>query len=414
MIAGWVVSSSLLLFAPSLALPSFPGPVPIVGGTDAATCEWPSTVALRSGGTTYCSGTLIHPEVILTAAHCLHPDNGWGTPTDIAFGEEGATPELVAGVETCALHPQYDHYAELHSPQDAHDLAYCVLSEPVLDVVPTPPLMGCEVDQLDPGDEVRIVGFGANSIEPNGGGVDLGGVGTKRHIPQSLEQIDALDQLYLVGMTGSACSGDSGGSAYFQLDDGSWRVVAAAARIHPDAPVDPPYCTYGVIYTGIWNEMDWFESETGLDLTPCHDPDGTWNPGADCTDFPLEPQGAASWADGCAAQPVSGASVSCAPDPPGGTGDTGDTSDTSDTDPTGETGQDTTAGESTGDGSSGDPTGPPSSTGLPEGTDGGSTGTTPPAEDGDGSGCGCRSTAPGAPGGLALALLLLGWRRRPR
>jgi MYXO-CTERM domain-containing protein len=416
-ISGVVGSFALLLLAPASVASAPPGPQPIVGGTDALPCEWPSTVSLQAFGTTYCSGTLIHPQVVLTAAHCLHPDNGWGTPENIGFGELGEAPAFSVGVDGCDLHPEYDHYAELHSPEDAHDLAYCMLSDPVLDVAPTPPIMGCEVAELGAGDVVQIVGFGANSIEPlGGGGFDLSGGGTKRHIAQTLEMIDALDQLFLVGMGGSACSGDSGGSAYFQLDDGSWRALAAAARVHPDAPEDPPYCTYGVVYTGVWNEMAWFEAETGLDLTPCHDPDGTWNPGPACTGLPLDPQADASWADGCAAQPLSGASLVCAPDDPGETGDTGDTGDTS----TGEPGQDTTAGQadtgpasSGGEGSTGvDPT---ASTGLTDATGEASTGE-PALDDGTGGeGCGCRSsTAPAAPGGLGLALglLLLGWRRR--
>ena len=35
--------------------------------------------------------------------------------------------------------------------------------------------------------------------------------------------------------------------------------------------------------------MEWFEDQTGFDLTPCHDADGTWNPGPSCGGFPLTP-----------------------------------------------------------------------------------------------------------------------------
>ncbi|MCH9688362.1 MAG: trypsin-like serine protease [Deltaproteobacteria bacterium] len=421
MLLGVLASSLSLIFDPASVAASTPGPLPIVGGTDALQCEWPSTVALNSGTTTYCSGTLIHPSVVITAAHCLHPANGWGNPTTIVFGEQGAAPELAVGITGCELHPEYVHEARLHSPADAHDLAYCTLAQPVTTIAPTPVIMGCEVDQLVPGAEVDIVGFGANSIEPAGGGFEVNGVGVKRHIAQTLEQVDALDQLFLVGAGGSACSGDSGGSAFLQLDDGSWRTLATTARIHPDAPRDPPYCTYGVIYTGVWNEMDWFEAQTGFDLTPCHDPDGTWNPGADCTGFPLEPQAAATWADGCAAQSLSGAGQTCAPDM-GSTG--GGSSSGGDSDETGadSTGEDTGSppGSTGGLGSSGglgsgDSTSaaPATDTGLPGGTaDGSSTGAA--GQDDEGGGCGCRSDAGRGHAGFGLLLIPWLWVRRRR
>lgn len=300
-------------------------PLPVVGGTDAETCEFPSAVSIRKFGNTYCSGSLIHPQVVITAAHCLHPDNNWGTPTDVGFGEEGWEPAFSMEVERCELHPEYDHSAEAKTPENAHDLAFCVLSDPLLNVAPTPVLMGCEVEQLAPGVEVQVVGFGASvaDIDEEGHIVTKGG-GTKRHVTQSVEKVDALDQVYLLGMGGSSCYGDSGGPAYLQLDDGSWRVFAAVARGHRNTPEDQPLCTYGGVHTGVWNEVGWLEGESGFDVTPCHDADGTWNPGPDCGGFPLDPQGAADWSDGCGAQALSGPSITCAPDDPEGTGDTGD------------------------------------------------------------------------------------------
>jgi len=404
-----------VVWAGSLGAPSAP-PLPVVGGDEALECEWPTTVGLESLGTTYCTGTLIHPRVIMTAAHCLHPNGGWGVPESINFGEVAGVPTLSATIETCGIHYQYDADAELHSDEDAFDLAYCLLSEPVVGVRPTPMIMGCEVDQLVPGAELQIVGFGADNYDGNG----ASGAGLKRWKTQTLETIDAFDQVFLLGGDGSGCSGDSGGPAYFQLADGSWRVVAAAARNHPDASDKPPYCLYGTVYTGAWNQMTWYENETQLDLTPCHTVDGDIDRGPDCTDLPLDLQAPAQWADGCAAQPGAREPGECPPEPSDDSGDAG--SEGGDDSGTGvvststsggrDSGVDTTGGggaDGTAGGSSGGVVG--SSTGG-DGTAGGTGETAGEAVD-DGS-CSCRGGGGGPRVLWLMGLVLAGAaRRRP-
>jgi MYXO-CTERM domain-containing protein len=57
--------------------------------------------------------------------------------------------------------------------------------------------------------------------------------------------------------------------------------------------------------------MSWFEDTTGIDLTPCHDADGTWNPGPDCTGIPMAPGvGSGSWPS-CQPGELSGWAASC-------------------------------------------------------------------------------------------------------
>jgi MYXO-CTERM domain-containing protein len=58
--------------------------------------------------------------------------------------------------------------------------------------------------------------------------------------------------------------------------------------------------------------VEWIEGEVGIDITPCHDVDGTWNPGPDCRNFPKEPgTGIGDWQTGCAPGPVGGWSAIC-------------------------------------------------------------------------------------------------------
>jgi MYXO-CTERM domain-containing protein len=262
--------------------------------------------------------------------------------------------------------------------------------------------MGCEADQLVPGASVTLAGYGQDD-EPG-----MSGQGIKRWTVNAVEAVDeASNDLLILGVDdASVCYGDSGGPAYMQLDDGSWRVVGITSEPHPDVSGEPPVCGYGAVYDLVHLQMEWFEQQTGYDLTPCFDTDGTWVPDEDCGSFPtsLTTPGL-SWGTACATDQLSDLSATCG-DPFGFVGtSTGAAESTS----TGD-GDSTTGGGSEPASSSGDEPPPLEETTTSATGEETLSAAAPPGD----SGCGCGSGRPGPWGLVLLGLILRGRRRRRR
>lgn len=132
----------------------------------------PGVVMVHFATGQFCSGTLVAPDRVVTAAHCLKYVAdfvyvGVGVPT-APFDQTTSTRTMKPyRVEGQAQHPDYLPYVQRNGfdrcPVPVPDLAVVRLAEPIRDVVPV---------KLAPalpkqGDVCRSVGFGAHRISAN-------------------------------------------------------------------------------------------------------------------------------------------------------------------------------------------------------------------------------------------------------
>jgi len=172
----------------------------------------------------YCSGTLIAPDVFLTAAHCTAAAAAYGAdPHDVyvtfdPVWDENAT--LHRG--TYDLNPNYGH--DMH---DLNDVAVIILDVPITDieVATLPPaglLSDMKKDKELKGQQFVTVGYGTLRDDKTGGPHAFGDYGERYFATQTFLALKPYWlQISMNPSTGSGgtCYGDSGGPHFLGDSD---------------------------------------------------------------------------------------------------------------------------------------------------------------------------------------------------
>ena len=213
------------------------------------TKDYPDCVAVGSDTQWCCSGTLIAPNVVVTAGHC---DAG-GCTRRVLIGPSVDEPGArVAAVQSAHCHPDY------RPPTvNTSDLCVLILAEDV-DVPPRPM---ARADMLTGAISVRLAGYGRTDT------AGTAGYGVRRmvEVPLAAESASFGADPAIEFVAGApfldrdSCNGDSGGPAYVRSGRKEYLVGATSRATQRTFRK----CGDGGIYTLIPAFADWIRSVPG-------------------------------------------------------------------------------------------------------------------------------------------------------
>ena len=217
----------------------------VVGGTDADPTRYPfftdvefdKTYSDGEVGSEFCAGSLIAPDVVITAAQCfIEGEINFITVRVNSTSVNATGYDYVRDVSSWEVHPQFDEVSF------DNDVAVLFLSTAVTEV--TPLVLNADAGVPADGADLELIGLGTLSEE--GDLPEFLQVVTLQSIPAltcaelystTTETIDALLQLCAAADGKDACAGDSGAPLLLNTESGFLLVGLSSFGISCADPV---------------------------------------------------------------------------------------------------------------------------------------------------------------------------------